>query len=289
MTAAFVFPGQGSQAVGMGKALAEAFAPARAVFDEVDAALGEKLTATMWEGPAEKLTLTENAQPALMAVSVAVMRVLEAEAGVDIKRDAKFVAGHSLGEYSALAAAGAFSITDAARLLRIRGNAMQKAVPVGTGAMAALLGMELDAASAVAAEAAQGEVCQAANDNGGGQVVVSGNKSAVERAVEIAVERPVDQLRRVDGHVDGRGEQGRLGAEVVVQERGIHPRPLGDRAHRRAVVAACPELGGRGRQDPLAGIARSAARPTAAAGGSGGGHGDSVGAKPTPCQLFITR
>ena len=186
MTAAFVFPGQGSQAVGMGKALAEAFAPARAVFDEVDAALGEKLTATIWDGPAEKLTLTENAQPALMAVSVAVMRVLEAEAGVDLKRDAKFVAGHSLGEYSALAAAGAFSVSDAAKLLRIRGSAMQKAVPVGTGAMAALLGLELEAATAVAAEAAQGEVCQAANDNGGGQVVVSGNKAAVERAVEIA-------------------------------------------------------------------------------------------------------
>jgi [acyl-carrier-protein] S-malonyltransferase len=186
MTAAFVFPGQGSQVVGMGKALAEAFAPARAVFDEVDAALGEKLTAIMWDGPAEKLTLTENAQPALMAVSVAVMRVLEAEAGVDLKRDAKFVAGHSLGEYSALAAAGAFSVTDAAKLLRIRGRAMQQAVPVGTGAMAALLGLELEAAAAVAAEAAQGEVCQAANDNGGGQVVVSGNKAAVERAVEIA-------------------------------------------------------------------------------------------------------
>ena len=186
MTAAFVFPGQGSQAVGMGKALAEAFAPARAVFDEVDAALGEKLTATMWDGPADKLTLTENAQPALMAVSLAAMRVLEAEAGVDLKRDAQFVAGHSLGEYSALAAAGAFTITDTARLLRIRGRAMQQAVPVGTGAMAALLGLELDAATAVAAEAAQGEVCQVANDNGGGQVVVSGNKSAVERAVEIA-------------------------------------------------------------------------------------------------------
>ena len=143
MSAAFVFPGQGSQAVGMGKALAEAFAPARAVFDEVDAALGEKLTAIMWEGPADKLTLTENAQPALMAVSLAAMRVLEAEAGVDLKRDAQFVAGHSLGEYSALAAAGAFTITDTARLLRIRGRAMQQAVPVGTGAMAALLGLEL--------------------------------------------------------------------------------------------------------------------------------------------------
>ena len=140
MAAAFVFPGQGSQAVGMGKALAEAFAPARAVFDEVDAALGEKLSAVMWDGPAEKLTLTENAQPALMAVSLAVMRVLQAEAGLDLARDAKFVAGHSLGEYSALAAAGAFTLSDTARLLRIRGRAMQQAVPVGTGAMAALLG-----------------------------------------------------------------------------------------------------------------------------------------------------
>jgi [acyl-carrier-protein] S-malonyltransferase len=186
MTTAFVFPGQGSQAVGMGKALAEAFAPARAVFDEVDAALGEKLTATMWDGPADKLTLTENAQPALMAVSLAAMRVLEAEAGVDLKRDAQFVAGHSLGEYSALATAGAFTITDTARLLRTRGLAMQQAVPVGTGAMAALLGLSFEDATAAAAEAAQGEVCDVANDNGGGQVVVSGNKSAVERAVEIA-------------------------------------------------------------------------------------------------------
>ena len=189
MAVAFVFPGQGSQAVGMGKALAEQFAPARAVFDEVDAALGEKLSATIWDGPVDKLTLTENAQPALMAVSLATMRVLEAEAGVDLKREAKFVAGHSLGEYSALAAAGAFTVADTARLLRIRGRAMQQAVPVGTGAMAALLGLELDAAVAVAAEAAQGEVCQAANDNGGGQVVVSGNKAAVERAVEIAKQK----------------------------------------------------------------------------------------------------
>jgi [acyl-carrier-protein] S-malonyltransferase len=186
MSVAFVFPGQGSQAVGMGKALADAFAPARAVFDEVDAALGEKLTRTMWEGPAETLTLTENAQPALMAVSLAAMRVLEIHAGVDLARDARFVAGHSLGEYSALAAAGALTIADTARLLRLRGRAMQKAVPVGTGAMAALLGLEFEQAAAVAAEAAQGQVCQAANDNGGGQVVVSGDKAAVERAVEIA-------------------------------------------------------------------------------------------------------
>src|SRR5215475_8303664 len=186
MSLAFIFPGQGSQGVGMGKTLADTFVQARAVFEEVDAALGEKLSKLVWEGPAEALTLTENAQPALMATSLAAMRVLEAEAGVDLARDAQFVAGHSLGEYSALAAARTFTIGDAARLVRIRGRAMQKAVPVGTGAMAALLGLEFDQAVAVAAEAAQGEVCQAANDNGGGQVVVSGNKAAVERAVEIA-------------------------------------------------------------------------------------------------------
>src|SRR5882757_9049338 len=186
MSVAFIFPGQGSQAVGMGKTLADAFAPARAVFEEVDAALGEKLTKVMWEGPAETLTLTENAQPALMAVSLATIRVLAAEAGVDLGRDAQFVAGHSLGEYSALAAAGALTIVDTAQLLRIRGRAMQKAVPVGTGAMAALLGLDFDQAVAVAAEAARGQICQAANDNGGGQVVVTGDKAAVERAVEIA-------------------------------------------------------------------------------------------------------
>ncbi len=189
MTSAFTFPGQGSQSVGMGKALAEAFPVARAVFDEVDAALGEKLSATMWDGPIETLTLTENAQPALMAVSLATLRVLEAEAGLDFARAAAFVAGHSLGEYSALAAAGTFSIADAARLLRIRGLAMQAATPVGTGAMAALLGIELDSAREVVAEAAQGEICEAANDNGGGQVVISGHKAAVERACEIAKAR----------------------------------------------------------------------------------------------------
>ena len=186
MSVAFVFPGQGSQAVGMGKALADNFASARNVFAEVDDALGEKLTAIMWDGPADRLTLTENAQPALMAVSLAAIRVLEAEAGLDLARDAAFVAGHSLGEYSALAAAGSLTIADTARLLRIRGKAMQAAVPVGVGAMAALLGLEFETACAVAAEAAQGEVSQAANDNGGGQVVVSGNKAAVERAIEIA-------------------------------------------------------------------------------------------------------
>jgi [acyl-carrier-protein] S-malonyltransferase len=186
MAVAFVFPGQGSQTVGMGKALAANFAVARQVFAEVDEALGAKLSAIVFEGPQETLTLTENAQPALMAVSLATIRVLEAEAGLDLKRDAQFVAGHSLGEYSALAAAGAFTIGDTARLLRLRGQAMQKAVPVGVGAMAALIGLEFDVAAAVASEAAQGQVCQAANDNGGGQVVVSGDKAAVERAVEIA-------------------------------------------------------------------------------------------------------
>jgi len=186
MAVAFVFPGQGSQTVGMGKALADTFPAARQVFAEVDEALGDNLSKTVFEGPQDTLTLTQNAQPALMAVSLAAMRVLQTEAGLDLAKDAKFVAGHSLGEYSALAAAGAFTIADAARLLRTRGLAMQKAVPVGMGAMAALLGLDYEAATAVAAGAAQGEVCQAANDNGGGQVVVSGNKAAVERAVEIA-------------------------------------------------------------------------------------------------------
>jgi [acyl-carrier-protein] S-malonyltransferase len=191
MSTALVFPGQGSQAVGMGKRLAEEFAVARGVFDEVDAALGEKLSATMWEGPGDKLTLTENAQPALMAVSLAALRVLETEAGFDLARDAAFVAGHSLGEYSALAAAQSLTIADAARLLRTRGRAMQKAVPVGVGAMAALVGTTLDQARAVAATASESGVCAAANDNGGGQVVLSGAKSAVERAVEIAKEQGV--------------------------------------------------------------------------------------------------
>ncbi|HEY7245474.1 MAG TPA: ACP S-malonyltransferase [Xanthobacteraceae bacterium] len=186
MAAGFIFPGQGSQSVGMGKSLAEAFAPAREVFAEVDAALSQKLTKIIWEGPAEDLTLTENAQPALMAMSLAAMRVLQAEAGVDLARDAKLVAGHSLGEYSALAAAGALSIGETARLVQLRGRAMQQSVPVGIGAMAALIGLELDQAVSVAAQASQGEVCQAANDNGGGQVVVSGHRAAVERAVEIA-------------------------------------------------------------------------------------------------------
>jgi [acyl-carrier-protein] S-malonyltransferase len=186
MTTAFMFPGQGSQAVGMGQNLAQNFAAARAVFEEVDAALGQKLSQLMWEGPEADLTLTENAQPALMAVSMAVIRVLEAEHGITVANAAQFVAGHSLGEYSALAAAGTFSLADAARLLKTRGLAMQSATPVGTGAMAALLGLDFATASAAAAEAAQGDVCQAANDNSDGQVVVSGTKAAVERCAEIA-------------------------------------------------------------------------------------------------------
>ncbi|TSJ62071.1 ACP S-malonyltransferase [Starkeya sp. 3C] len=186
MSSAYVFPGQGSQVVGMGKALAENFAAARAVFDEVDEALGEKLSSVMWDGPIERLTLTANTQPALMAASLAALRVLESEAGLDLARDAAFVAGHSLGEYSALAAAGSISIADTARLLRLRGTAMQAATPVGTGAMAAILGLDFDKVAAVAAEAAQGDVCDIANDNAPGQVVVSGNAAAVERACEIA-------------------------------------------------------------------------------------------------------
>jgi [acyl-carrier-protein] S-malonyltransferase len=189
MATAFVFPGQGSQAVGMGLALANAFPVARRTFEEIDDALSDKLSRVMWEGPAESLTLTQNAQPALLAVSIATLRALEAEAGIDLARDATFVAGHSLGEYSALAAAGVFKFADAARLVRLRGRAMQEAVPVGVGAMAALLGLEFDVAAVIASEAAQGQVCEAANDNGGGQVVISGDKAAVERAVEIARSR----------------------------------------------------------------------------------------------------
>ena len=185
MSRAFVFPGQGAQTIGMGRALAEAYPAARAVFDEVDEALGERLSALVWEGDIAELTLTQNAQPALMATSIAALRALEAE-GITVASHASFVAGHSLGEYSALCAAGALSLSDTARLLRVRGRAMQEAVPVGVGAMAALLGLDFDAAVAVAAEAAQGEVCQAANDNDPAQVVVSGHKAAVERAVEIA-------------------------------------------------------------------------------------------------------
>jgi [acyl-carrier-protein] S-malonyltransferase len=192
MAFAFVFPGQGSQAVGMGRDLAQAFPAARYVFEEVDDALSQKLSRLMWEGPPEELTLTANAQPALMAHSLAVVRALEAEGGFRIAERVALVAGHSLGEYSALTAAGAFDIATAARLLRLRGEAMQKATPPGTGAMAALLGVEIDQARAICAKAATDpatgatEVVEAANDNGGGQVVISGAKAAVERAIEIA-------------------------------------------------------------------------------------------------------
>jgi [acyl-carrier-protein] S-malonyltransferase len=193
MARAFVFPGQGSQVVGMGKLLAETFASARAVFDEVDEALGQKLSAIMWEGPIETLTLTENAQPALMASSLAVMRVLEKEKGLELAKTVKFVAGHSLGEYSALAAAGTFTLADAARLLKLRGQAMQKAVPVGVGAMAALLGVSIDVARKIAADAAQGDVCDVANDNDPTQVVLSGHKTAIDRIAEVG---KVHGLRR---------------------------------------------------------------------------------------------
>ena len=191
MTTALVFPGQGSQAVGMGKALADAFPAAARVFAEVDAALGHSLSKIIFEGPEAELTLTANAQPALMATSLAAMRALEAEAGFDIARDAAFVAGHSLGEYSALCAAGALSLADAARLLRLRGTAMQQAVPAGEGAMAAILGLDFEKVSQIAHEAARelyltAAICEAANDNGCGQVVISGTKAAVERAMELA-------------------------------------------------------------------------------------------------------
>lgn len=184
----FIFPGQGSQAVGMGRDLADSFAEARAVFEEVDDALGLKLSTIMFDGPEDTLRLTENAQPALMAASIAVVRVLDAR-GVKVAEAASHVAGHSLGEYSALCAAGTFSLSDTARLLQIRGRAMQQAVPVGQGAMAALLGLEMDVVREIAAEAAQGEVCDVANDNSPGQVVVSGNLAAIDRAIEIAKAR----------------------------------------------------------------------------------------------------
>lgn len=188
MSVAFTFPGQGSQAVGMGKDLAETFPEARAVFAEVDEALGQKLSAIMFEGPEETLTLTANAQPALMAVSIAVMRVLEAR-GLSLKDQVSYVAGHSLGEYSALCAAGTFTLADTARLLRIRGNAMQSAVPVGEGAMAAIIGLEQADVEAVCKEASTGGSCQIANDNGGGQLVISGSKPAVEVAARLATEK----------------------------------------------------------------------------------------------------
>jgi len=197
MTRAFVFPGQGSQAVGMGRELAEAFEVARLTFEEVDDALNQRLSRLMFEGPDADLTLTENAQPALMAVSVAVVRVLKDQGGLDLAKHAAFVAGHSLGEYSALCAAGAFSLADTARLLKLRGQAMQKAVPVGKGAMAALLGAELELAQSIAADAAQGDVCTVANDNSSGQVVISGHAEAIDRAIMLAAERGLKRSVRL--------------------------------------------------------------------------------------------
>lgn len=225
MARAFVFPGQGSQAVGMGGELAEAFPVAREVFEEVDDALGQNLFKLMQEGPEGDLTLTENAQPALMAVSLAVVRVLEAESGKSISDLADCVAGHSLGEYSALAAARSLELADTARLLKLRGQAMQAAVPVGEGAMAALLGLDLEQAEAVAQEAAQGEVCAAANDNAPGQVVISGAKAAVERALEIAKEKgakravllPVSAPFHCEMMAPAADKMGRALAETVIQ------------------------------------------------------------------------
>ena len=197
MTRAFVFPGQGSQAVGMGRELAEAFEVARLTFEEVDDALNQRLSRLMFEGPEADLTLTENAQPALMAVSVAVTRVLKEQGGLDLARHAAFVAGHSLGEYSALCAAGSFTLADTARLLKLRGQSMQKAVPVGKGAMAALLGAELEQAQSIAADAAQGDVCTVANDNSSGQVVISGHAEAIDRAIVLAAERGLKRSVRL--------------------------------------------------------------------------------------------
>ncbi|WP_448187498.1 ACP S-malonyltransferase [Azospirillum sp. sgz301742] len=197
MTRAFVFPGQGSQAVGMGRELAEAFEIARQTFEEVDDALEQRLSRLMFEGPEADLTLTENAQPALMAVSVAVLRVLQQQGGIDLRTHATFVAGHSLGEYSALCAAGAISLPDTARLLKLRGQSMQKAVPVGKGAMAALLGADLEQAQAIAADAAEAQVCTVANDNAAGQVVISGNAEAIDRAILIAAERGLKRSVRL--------------------------------------------------------------------------------------------
>ena len=191
MAKAIVFPGQGAQSVGMGKELADAFTVAREVFLEVDDALSENLSKTMFDGPAEDLLLTENAQPALMAVSMAVVRILQQEGKISLRKTFKYAAGHSLGEYSALCAAGAFDITTAARLLRTRGKAMQQAVPVGQGGMAALIGVDVQQAKDIAAEAAQGDVCVAANDNAPGQVVISGTTAAIDRALEIAAAKGI--------------------------------------------------------------------------------------------------
>ena len=221
MSVAFTFPGQGSQAVGMGKDLADAFPEARAVFNEVDEALGQKLSAIMWEGPEETLTLTSNAQPALMAVSMAAIRVLEAR-GITVLDHVAYVAGHSLGEYSALCAAGMLSLSDTARLLRIRGDAMQAAVPVGEGAMAAIIGLEPADVEAACAEAGRGSVCQIANDNGGGQLVISGAKAAVEQAAEPA-------RNRVQSGIGGRAT-----SRVGETHRALQVAALRDFQQRRA-------------------------------------------------------
>lgn len=217
MAKAIVFPGQGSQAVGMGKDLADAFTVAREVFLEVDDALSENLSKKMFEGPAEDLLLTENAQPALMAVSMAVVRVLQQEGKISLAETFKYAAGHSLGEYSALCAAGAFDVTTAARLLRIRGKAMQQAVPVGRGGMAALIGADLEQAKEVAAEAAQGDVCVAANDNAPGQVVLSGTTAAIDRAVEIAAKKGIKRAVKLAVSAPFHSPMMQLAADVMAE------------------------------------------------------------------------
>lgn len=237
---AFIFPGQGSQSVGMGRDLAAAFAPAREVFEEVDDTLGQKLSKLMFEGPAEELTLTENTQPALMAHSLAVLRVMEREGGFALADKAVMVAGHSLGEYSALAAAGSFTAAEAARLLRLRGQTMQKAVEPGLGAMAALLGAEMQLATEICAEAAQGCVVQPANDNGGGQVVISGHRSAVERAIEIAKTRGVKRAMLLPVSAPFHCALMAPAAVAMAEALGLHP-PRGPHVPVVANVTAAKE------------------------------------------------